>query len=78
MDYEVDSAVIVKYITSSPLVVSALSGQLGVTAEELTSALSDNPKWTVTKAGKWTLVVGSKKLVANPSKTERKISFTVS
>ena len=75
---ELNGQVICSFITGSSILTSAISSQLGVSPDELISALTVNPKWTVgQKTGKWTLSINGKKLIASPSSDERRIDFIV-
>jgi hypothetical protein len=74
---ELNATVITQCITQSAILSSALCSQLGVSSDELVSALLNTPKWTVSKAGKWSLAINGKKLIANTSSDEQRIDFIV-
>jgi hypothetical protein len=76
MAFELNEKIITGYIAASTILTSALSSQLGVSSEALLEILLNNPKWTVSKAGKWTLAVNTKKLIASVSTDERRIDFS--
>jgi hypothetical protein len=75
--FELNETVVTQVITQSAVLSSALCSQLNVSSDELAAALLNNPKWTVSKAGKWSLVINGKKLIVNTSSDEQRIYFTV-